>query len=300
MKNLKTIRVKDFYSVMIAATLWGTIGIATQTIQTLDHTNSLFINFLRTIIATPILLIIGWRILGRDLFRVSIHDAIMISISGVFLALSQTAYFEGIKYAGITIATLLTICVSPIIVASFSVLLKIEVLTNRKILAMLSALCGSVLLVGFVTNQSTTLLQGIWYSLLSAGLYAGVIISSKVLSDRCHPLQVISLGFCVGTILLAVMSISIEQSSIQSIQGWLSVIYLGLIPSALGYWLFQRGLKSISATTASIITLLEPFVATLLAWLIYGETLTVLGLIGGLLLLSSIFLLSLENKQSVS
>ncbi|MGB7338237.1 MAG: EamA family transporter [Phototrophicaceae bacterium] len=296
MKNLNTIRAKDFYSVMIAAALWGTIGIATQTIHTVDHTSSLFISFLRTLIATPILFIISWRVLGRDLFRVSIRDAIMIAISGIFLALSQTAYFEGIKYAGITIATLLTICVSPIIVASFSVLLRIEILTNRKILAMLSALCGSMLLVGFVTNQSPTLLQGIWYSLLSAGLYAGVIISSKVLSDRCHPLQVISLGFCVGTILLAVLSVSIEPSSIQSIQGWLSVIYLGLVPSALGYWLFQRGLKSISATTASIITLLEPFVAALLAWFIYGETLSVLGLIGGFMLLGSIILLSVDTK----
>jgi len=75
-------------------------------------------------------------------------------------------------------------------------------------------------------------------------------------------------------------------------QGWLLVLYLGLVPTALAYLLFQTGLRSVSATAASIVSMLDPLVAALLAWLLFGETLAATGIAGALLLALSIFLLS--------
>ena len=62
---------------------------------------------------------------------------------------------------------------------------------------------------------------------------------------------------------------------VQTVQGWLLIAYLGLVPSALAYWMFQMGLRTVSATAASIIGMLDPLVAALLAWVLFSETLAI-------------------------
>jgi DME family drug/metabolite transporter len=52
-----------------------------------------------------------------------------------------------------------------------------------------------------------------------------------------------------------------------------------------------------TATVASITTLLEPMTSTLLAWLFFKEQLTLLGLLGGILLLGAIVLLFTDSQK---
>jgi DME family drug/metabolite transporter len=65
------------------------------------------------------------------------------------------------------------------------------------------------------------------------------------------------------------------------------LLYLGLVPTALAYWLFLNGLRHTPATTASILTLAEPLTSTVLAALLFGERLAPLGLLGAALLLAA-------------
>jgi DME family drug/metabolite transporter len=67
---------------------------------------------------------------------------------------------------------------------------------------------------------------------------------------------------------------------------------MGCIPTALAYVLFQAGMHSTPATLTSILTLAEPLTAAILAWLIFRERLSLLGILGALLLLGTIFLLA--------
>jgi drug/metabolite transporter, DME family len=78
----------------------------------------------------------------------------------------------------------------------------------------------------------------------------------------------------------------------QPLLGWLLVVYLGVVPSALAYAMYQRGLRHLPASTATILTLAEPLTAAVLAWALFAEALTPVGLAGGGLLLASIVLLS--------
>jgi DME family drug/metabolite transporter len=67
---------------------------------------------------------------------------------------------------------------------------------------------------------------------------------------------------------------------------------MGCIPTALAYVLFQSGMRSTPATLTSILTLCEPLTAAVLAWLLFGERLSPLGIVGALLLLGTILLLA--------
>ena len=278
--------------------LWGTIGVITQAIYNSDSTTSLFLNLARLAVATPVLLLACWRVVGRKMFSIQRHDLLIMLLSGTLLAISQSAYFASIHDSGVTIATLLAICVAPVVVTCVSVLLKFETLTRRGVIALICALVGAVLLVGFHSSGGTqhNLLLGTIFGVIAAAAYGGVIICGRFLSTDYHPLQVTAISFAVGTLVLVVVNLVSGFVPVHTTQGWLLVVYLGLVPTALAYWLFQMGLRSVSATAASIVSMLDPVVAAALAWVLFAETLPTSGIAGAGLLILSIFLLSVDKS----
>jgi DME family drug/metabolite transporter len=72
------------------------------------------------------------------------------------------------------------------------------------------------------------------------------------------------------------------------------------VPSFVAYFFYQRGLRDVPASMATIVTLLEPMVAAVLAWLFFDERLGLNGLIGGALLLLSIWILSTRALKGAS
>lgn len=300
MQNLKISQPDGFWLVTGAALIWGTIGVATQAIYNIDSTTPLFINLIRIVIATPVLLAICWRVVGWKMFNIPARDLGIMLLSGTFLVLSQAAYFEGIRHIGVTVTTLLTLCLSPLVVVFLSALLKFETLTRRTGFALAFALAGSLLLVGVNPQESVSqnLGPGLFFSLIAAVCYACMLVCGRFLAAGYHPLQVTSIGFCAGALVLVVINLLGEIVIVQTTQGWMLVVYLGLVPTALAYWLFQLGLRSVPATTASIVIMLDPLVAAFLAWVLFGETLTAAGMAGSLLLLLSLFLLSLRRKMT--
>jgi drug/metabolite transporter, DME family len=233
------------------------------------------------------------------MFHIRQRDLLIMVLSGTFLAISQAAYFAAIRYSGVTIPTLLTMCISPVVVTFVSVLLKFETLTRRTVIALVCAIVGSLLLVGLQSADGTQdgVFLGVIFSIIAAVTYAVMIICGRFLAADCHPLQVTTFTFSAGTLILIPINLLSGVVIAHTTQGWLLILYLGLVPTALAYWIFQIGLRSVSATAASIIGMLDPVVAALLAWLLFGETLAARGLIGAALLIASIFLLSLNKPK---
>lgn len=300
MRIVSTVQPRGLWLVTGAAIIWGTIGVATQAIYQIDSTTSLFINLARMLIATPILLVASWHVVGRRMFHIQPRDLLVMLLTGLFMALSHASYFAAIRYTGVSIATLLTICVAPIIVTGVSVLLKLEPLTRRMIIALVCALVGSILLVGLQSPQGTdgNLALGTLFALVAAVTYASMILCGRFLAADYHPLQVTAITFGAGTLVLLLINLASGIVIVHTAQGWLLVAYLGLVPTALAYWLFQMGLRSVSATSASIVSLLDPLVAALLAWMLFGETLAATGIIGAALLIASLVLLSTDKKAA--
>ncbi len=289
-----------FWLVIAAASIWGTIGIATQAIYNADSTTSpLFINFARMVIAAPALTFACWRVVGRDMFKLPRRDLLIMLLNGIFMAASQACYFVAIRYTGVTIATLLSVCVSPLLVTGISVLLKLERPSARALIAVACALVGSVLLVGLNTSAGAqdNLLLGAALSIVAALTYAATIFWGRFLAGSYHPLQVMTFTFGSGALALIPINLLSGAVAIHTSEGWLYALYLGLVPTALAYWMFQKGLRSVTPTTASVSTLLEPTVAALLAWALFGEMLPSTGVIGAGLLILSIFLLSTRGRK---
>ena len=100
MRKLRTSQPGDLWLVIAAASIWGTIGVATQAIYNTDTTTSLFINLGRMIVAAPVLLLLCWRVIGRSMFAIRRRDSGIMLLSGVLLALSQASYFAAFAPPG--------------------------------------------------------------------------------------------------------------------------------------------------------------------------------------------------------
>src|SRR5690606_41162624 len=74
-------------------------------------------------------------------------------------------------------------------------------------------------------------------------------------------------------------------------------LYMALVPMFIGYLCFSYGLRYIAASTATLITLLEPVVAVLLAVLVVGEWLAPVGWVGIPLIMLSLVLQTLRRPD---
>ena len=286
---------RDFWSIIAASVFWGTVGIATQTLYTHSTTNALSLAFFRLGIATPFFLVASIFLLGRRFWQIKPHDLIIMLGMGGMQALYQDSYNAAIGYTGVIVSTLIALCVAPVIVALVSVFMAHECLTRRTLIALICALGGTMLLViarSQPGKQNISLL-GILFALLAASGYAVFILCGQQLANRYHPLHVNTVAFSTGALLLFLLSIPTKLVVTYPAWEWLILLYLGCIPTALAYWLFQNGMRSLSATVVSIITLCEPLTAALLAWLLFHEQLNLFGLLGAGLLLGTILLLAL-------
>lgn len=219
---------------------------------------------------------------------------------GAMMALYQLCYMSAVRYAGVTVAVLVTLCVAPVIVALVSALWLHEPLTRRIGAAMVAALGGTVLLIGLQPGEpaDANVVLGATLALGSATAYAVVTLASRALAPRYHPLQPLAIGFAFGAVVLLVVGLVVGLVVAYPLPAWGVLLWLGLVPTALAYVLFLAGLKHTPATVASIAALAEPLTATALAAWLFGEQLGSSGALGAGLLLSALLLLSMEQAQA--
>jgi DME family drug/metabolite transporter len=281
---------RDFLFVVCASVLWGTVGIANQAIYIYSATNALTLAFGRLAIASPLFMVAAWRTLGRRFFQIKYRDLGVMLLMGGLQALYQLSYSAAIPYAGVTVSTLVALCAAPVLVALFSACMIRERLKLRMLIAFTGALGGTVLLVVARARPGAenVSLFGVLLAFLAAIGYAGFILCGRFVSGRYHSLQVNAVAFSTGALVLLCAGPTTGFILVYPLWGWLLLLYLGSIPTALAYALFQAGLRSLSATVTSIVTLLEPCTAALLAWLFFHEAINPLGLLGAGLLLGSL------------
>jgi DME family drug/metabolite transporter len=193
------------------------------------------------------------------------------------------------------VAALLAICSAPLMIALLAALFLGEHLTSAARLSLGMAVAGTALLVigprgpGEVAGRS---LLGALLA-LGAGLsYAVYAVGTKRLLARTDPLPLAAVTFSLAALLLT--PVLLAESSVRRplAEVWPLLLYLGVGPTALAYILFTAGLRRITATTAGMVSLLEPLTATVLGVMVFGESLGPAGMAGAALLLAALLRLT--------
>lgn len=290
---------RGLLAIAVTAALWGTVPIATNGVYRVSAATPLSVGLFRLAFSLPVLLPIVLYRTGRADWHFSGRNATLLLLFSAAMALYQVCYFAAIPLVGVTVAALITLCTAPILVAALSTVLLRERPGARVLFAMTGAILGTLLLLGSPKTAGTgsETVRGVALALGAALSFALVALSGRALAGRYRDLQLAAIGMAGGALFLLPFALSAGLTSHYSPAGWSLLLYLGIVPTALGYLLFFYGLRYATATVASTVNLLEPLTSTALAWLLFDERLGPAGLLGAALLLGAMALLLRGTKK---
>ncbi len=175
----------------------------------------------------------------------------------------------------------------PIAIALYSWLVHRHSMSIQTLLTLLLMFAGLILLHDFSGHSLS--LNGLLMGILSALSYALYIVGSKKFANIDMNSNLLTMIVCFGSAcLFLILSLTTHSFSLpQSIGSWLSLLALGIFVTAAPIQLMLNGLKQVSATRASIISVLEPLITVIVGIILLNESVTTLQFIGGFLILSS-------------
>jgi drug/metabolite transporter (DMT)-like permease len=179
---------------------------------------------------------------------------------------------------------------APILIGVLAGLLLGEGFPRQLVIGGLVAFAGT-LVIGISTSTGHADLAGVLLVLLSATVYAVAMVAQKVVLRRVPALQVTWLACVIGAVVCLPFAGSLvgdlREAALVPILG---VVYLGLVPTALGFATWAYALLHMSAGRLASIAYLIPVVAVLLGWALLGETPAALAAFGGALCLAGVAL----------
>ncbi len=293
---------RDLTSVTTAAVLWGTVGTAAQLVYDRSGASPLAVGFARLALAAAALLALHAVTARPRRLRLTRRDLPAVLLVGAALAGYQLCFFAAIPRVGVSIATLVTLGLAPVLVAAAGALGGHGSPGRGVAVALGLALLGLGLLVGIPTGTTggADLAVGAALAAGSASGYAGMTLVSRSLAGRVDAAELTMLGFAAGAVLLLPLAAPAALSLPGDATTLGLLLYLGVVPTALAYRLFFGGLRTVQPTVATIVTLVEPLTATALAALLFRERLGVSGLLGGALLLTAVVVLYLRPQEETS
>ena len=191
----------------------------------------------------------------------------------VGVAAYQASFFAAVDDTGVAVGTIVALGSAPAITGALEWLLHGRRPPGRWVAATALACAGVVLLALAGGSEAGVSPLGVGLAVIAGGSYATYTLASKRLLDDGHaPEGVMAALFGLGAVLLAPVLFVADLGPLGSAGGLALVLFLGVVPTAVAYVLFARGLRGLRASEAATITLLEPVTAATLGVFVLAET----------------------------
>lgn len=280
---------------ILASSIWGAMYVVVKiVVEVIPPLELVWIRYLVAILA---LLVIGfitrqkWRIEKR-------YFLIIIAIGIIGNTISIVAQEVGTMLSSAQMGAMITSS-TPAFMVIFARLILKERLTLKKGLSVCLATIGVFLIVGVGNLDLSSKLGGI--SLLIAALtWALMSVLVKRLPSDYSQIVVTTYSSLVAVIMLTpfvlprLHAINISEMTHPTI--WGGLLYLGIVSTAGGFLLWNRGLQMLNASSGGIFFFFQPVVGTVLGWLILGESIGVIFWIGSVLILIGVLFVIIEKK----
>lgn len=222
----------------------------------------------------------------------------LVWLAALCCLLYQVLYFTGVQYAGVALGSLLVMGSVPV----FAGLLGAFV-GHRIIGSWLAA--TAVCITGLVLLSLDGIQGGDAKGVAAAiagGFFGSIfVLVTKALIDRGEaPVQANIASYLIAGVALLPLLFLLPQSLnwVLTVSGALLALYLGFFAMALPNILWVKGLTALAPGPSSTLMLTEPAVATLLGIMVLGETLTLAGVIGLVLVMVGLLLQGLTLARA--
>ena len=290
---------KAFYAslIVIAACLWGVIGVFSSELEA-DGFTSIQVTEVRCAV-TAIGLLIVILIRDRSLFKFVPKDLLMFIAASAFFMAYNILYFQEIAIGCPLSMVSILLYTAPFFVLVLSVLIFKEELTVQKVLALVIAFIGCALAVGLVGGNDEINMTGLWMGIGSGVTYALYTIINKSLLKKYDPMTLTFYAFGISALCLLpfadVMGIFDIAVNVEGSIFWM--LGLGVLITLIPYFLYGCGLRGLDAGYVSVLALIEPMVATVAGFLMYGQAPTAMKLCGIILVIIGVAILNVRLNR---
>ena len=221
-----------------------------------------------------------------------------LALGGCGYALQAGCYFAALERIDASLLSLL-LYTFPTLVAGAAVALGRERIDGRRLVALAFTSGGLALVVaGAGTGRLDPI--GAALGLGAAVVYCAYILVSDGIVGRMRP-DVLTALVCTG----AAVPLTAGSALLGELRpaeltaaGWGWIACLAVVSTVAAISLFFAGLRRVGPTTASILAAVEPVVTVLLAFLVFGETLEAVQLVGGALVLAAVVTLNGQRRRT--
>ena len=290
-------RTIGYLSVIAAGVLWASSGTASKALF-LGGVTPFELVQARVSIAA-LFMALSLLLFAKRLLIVRLRDlGYFLVLGGVGLALVQATYLYTISKMQVAAAILIQYT-SPILVAAYSICFWGERLTRLKVIALFLSLFGCYLVVGAYSLELLKLnREGAISGTASAALFATYSLLGERGMHRYHPWTVVFYA-----LIFAAITWNVFQPPFHflyagyTLEQWMYILYIAIFGTIIPFGLFFVGVNHIRSTRATITSTIEPISAGFIAFIFLGETLDLLQILGGALVIAAIALLQVQTEK---
>lgn len=276
----KSMNAKVMLSVSMA--IFGTLALFTRNISVSSGELALYRAIMAAILLTCYLAVTKQKIDFKSIKK----EIPLLLFSGMAMGINWILLFQAYRYTTVSVATL-SYYFAPVIVTVVCPFLFKERLTKKQIICFVMSTIGLILIIGVENlGGGGSDLLGIMFGLGAAAFYATVILLNKFIKNVAGLHRTV-LQFYAAIVILVPYVMVTGGSTLGGLdgKGWICLLIVGLIHTGITYCLYFSALKDLSGQEASILSYIDPLVAVLVSVMLLGESMTVLQVIGGGLIL---------------
>lgn len=269
--------------VVVASVLWGTTGTASAFIP---DVSPLGIGAFAMGVGGILLVLNAKKHLVSDKAKLLSQPKVLF-IGSLCVAIYPLAFYSSMRLAGVAIGTVISIASAPFFTVMMERLISNKHITRRWKISFVFGAIGVILLtLGKthyldVTVASSNQVLGVLLGLVAGLTYATYSWSARqMIENGVNAKSAMASMFGLSAILLLPSLLFTGDNLFLDVKHISVALYMAIAPMFLGYLLFGQALKVIEASRATLITLLEPIVATILAIIIIGEAFSPIGWLG--------------------
>jgi drug/metabolite transporter (DMT)-like permease len=314
--NKKTLYQWGVFCSFASAFLWSTTFIGGRWLLKDNSIDPVSLSVIRFGIGGVLLFLFGCLFFRQRLFNVKLKDFLMLAWLSLWGIVGMSIFlFVGQRHTS-AINTSMILTLSPILTMIMGTITG-KRLNVFMICGMLISLTGCLLVLGVITQSGVAYKMGNVFGdlmIFSSGVCWAVyaVFSGKTV-ERLGGYTATTWGMLIGFAELLIVLVlwpypPVIPAMTQTVHWWV-VLYIAVFPTAIAFFAWYEAMDIINLSLLNIMQYLTPLFTVLLAFLFFGETMSLLNIAGavmvltGVMLASGIFrlnILSLINRASLT
>lgn len=284
---------------ILAGILWGATGIFIRKSTELSMNNITIVS--SKAVTASVIMFVSIFLYNKSLIKIHLKD-IFIFISAALIGMLGVNIFlnESVSFLSLSLAAVL-LSLSPIFVLLLSYFLYKEKITLKKLISIILAFVGCILVSNILKSEIKISLWGVISGLLAAFSYALYsIISKKAMLKGYHSLTITLYAFIFIAIITApladwnlIIDLIKKDNNI-----FIFIILHSLLVLILPYVFYTVSLNYMDTGKASILASCEPIAASVFGIIFFNEIPNIFSVVGIILTITALTLLSINTNKN--